>query len=492
MAALKVLHVAAEMTPLVKVGGLADVVGALSKANARAGMETRVIIPHYGAIVLPKAELRSGGPWPVRLSWQEREAVRQSYQLTAQGPTVELLGDEEAFGGSSVYWNDKDNTGRYLLLCRAVIDYCHQQEWYPDVIHCHDWMTGLVPVYLNTTEAGGPLHGSATVFTIHNLQHQGDAPLSRLAEAGLPESLYGPGGIDHRGKLNFLKAGLYHATKLTTVSPSYAREIQTPAYGCGLEEVLCQRSADLSGILNGIDTEEWNPATDKLLPARYTPTQLKGKATCKAALQERLGLEIDPDIAVFGVVARLFEQKGLDLLSVIMERLMNHHHLQIALLGSGDPSLEAAFRSHSERFAGRVGCYMGYNAGLSHLVEAGSDFFLMPSRFEPCGLNQMYSLAYGTLPIVRATGGLIDSVSPLNEGLPGGTGIRFNEATPAALEEAIGEACALFYDHPRRYRNAQQRAMNLSLGWDDAAERYHELYHEAVRTRRVGLGLEPG
>lgn len=491
---LKILQVAPEIAPYAKVGGLADVVGAMTREFSLAGHDVRAMVPRYGFLE-PQADwVARAEPLAVKLGGGrvEHSLVWQAPYLDSPGKILWLEYDKyyhrhEIYTGP--WGSHADNNERFSFLSRAAIDYCHAEQWYPDIIHCHDWTTGLVPVYLNTTEHGTPLGRSASVFTIHNLQHQGVFGRDVLDFAGLPQSLFRPDCLEALGNVNMMKAGLYNATKLTTVSPTYAREIQEPALGCGLNHVLKFRAADLVGILNGIDTREWNPATDPLLPANFTADDLSGKALCKAELQKTFGLEQNPKAPVFGAVARLFDQKGLDLLAEIVPSLMADMAIQIVVLGAGDPALEQAFRDLAARYPGKVGTYIGYNNKLAHLVEAGSDCFIMPSRFEPCGLNQMYSMAYGTLPVVRSTGGLVDSVRQYVEGRGEGTGFRFEQASSHALYYTIGWACATWYDRPHEFRKLQHNAMTQDLSWTSSAQVYADVYRWARDARLRGLGL---
>ncbi len=492
---LKILQVAPELTPYAKVGGLADVVGALTKEMSRQGHDVRVLIPKYGSIEKDRKWKQVPGVLHVHLGKQREEFAglwRTDYPGTRAG--VFFLEYGKYYDRHEIYtgpWGGHhDNNERFTFLSRAAIEFCHHQQWYPDIIHCHDWPTGLVPVYLNTTEHGTPLVKTASVFTIHNMQHQGLFGRETLDFAGLPSWLFHPDNLEALGCVNMMKGGLYHATKLTTVSPTYAREIQTPAGGFGLDSVLRFRAGDLIGVTNGIDVEEWCPATDPLIPARYSAEDMSGKSVCKAELQRELGLEVKPDIPVFGIVARLFDQKGLDLLAEIVPWLMSEMTIQIALVGAGDPKLENAFRHLSIQYAGRVACYIGYNNQMAHLVEAGSDFFVMPSRFEPCGLNQMYSMAYGTLPIVRQTGGLVDTVQQYREGLGEGTGFLFEEASGRALYYTIGWACATYYDRREEFEIIRKNAMTQDLSWAKASSAYEEVYGWAINNRLRGLGIQ--
>lgn len=489
---LKILQVAPELAPYAKVGGLADVAGAVTKEMARAGHDVKALCPKYGMLD-PELEgwARHEDPFTVHLGGGRREYA-QLWQTTYPGSDAEVWFLEyNLYYGGGIYDGGNGNPERFTFLCRAAVDFCHAFQWWPDLIHCHDWGLGLLPVYLNTTERHSPLHRAASVFTIHNLMHQGRAGPGLLDYAGLPRTLYAGDNLEHGGALNMMKGALYHSTKLTTVSPHYAREIQGPDYGCGLDPVLRFRSADLVGILNGIDTDAWNPATDSLIPANFTREDLSGKARCKAELQKTFGLAERPESPIFSAVARLYDQKGLDLFAQIIPGLMNDMDLQVVVLGSGDPGLENWFNELAGRYPGRMGVFIGYDNRRSHLIEAGSDFFVMPSRFEPCGLNQMYSMAYGTLPIVRETGGLIDSVQQY-KGHGEGTGFRFHEASAHALYYTVGWANQTWWDHPGEIDAMRQNAMGQDLGWEQSAARYGEVFDWAVKARLRGLGLEQG
>jgi starch synthase len=353
----------------------------------------------------------------------------------------------------------------------------------PDVVHANDWPTGLVPVYLNTTERHRPLGKAASVFTIHNLQHQGYAPTEILDFAGLPRHLLKSDSVESLGGVNMLKAGLYHSTKLTTVSKRYAQEIQCPEYAFGLANVTRFRAADLVGIANGIDVESWNPRTDPMIPANYSAGDLVGKAKCKVALQERMGLNVDPNIPIFAVVSRLYHQKGVDWLADILPGVLDEMQIQFILLGSGEPEIQRRFEGIAQYYPGRMSVYIGYDNELAHWVEAGSDFFVMPSRFEPCGLNQMYSMAYGTVPIVRATGGLSDTVDPYVEGETDGTGFLFQEPSAHALYNTLGWACSTYYDRPEEFRALQVNGMRKDFSWQRSAGVYEEVYRWAIEQR---------
>lgn len=492
---MKILMISPEVAPYVKVGGLADVAGALPKALAALGHDVRVVCPLYGSVRQEPSWTALPAPLDVRLGGGVRQARVWQTAMGRPPALVYFLEYHEYYARPEVYagpWGDhKDNPQRFTFLCRAALDLCHALEWYPDVVHGHDWSAGLAHVYLNHNDLAGPLRHSASVFTIHNLQHQGMSPRATLDYAGLPASVFHPENVESLGSVNMLKAGLYNATKLTTVSPTYADEIQGEEHGWGLHPVLRYRSGDLIGILNGCDTEEWNPATDELIPARYGPGDLGGKAACKQALQAQLGLAQDPSVPLFGVVSRLWHQKGLDLLAHIGPQLFERMRLQLVLLGSGDKALERSFRTLAERYPDRMAFAQGYNNALSHGIYAGQDFFIMPSRFEPCGLGQMYAMLYGAPPVVRATGGLLDTVQQYVQGSGLGTGFLFRDPTPEALYNTLGWAVATWYDRREDYLALQQRAMRQDFTWDKSARAYEDVYRWAVEVRRHSFGQPP-
>ncbi|MGJ8652329.1 MAG: glycogen synthase GlgA [Opitutaceae bacterium] len=488
---LKVLMVAPEVTPIIKVGGLADVVGALSKALVEQGHDVRIVMPKYAGmkhIDTAKAEER---PLVVRLGGHESYARVWTTTLPDSKAILYLLEHNQFFDARSVYTgpsgNEDDNGQRFTFFSRAAIDLTTYLDWIPDVIHCHDWATGLTPVYLNTTELHNPIGRAASVLTLHNMEHQGWFHRNIIEYAGLPDSVFRPDGLESMGEANMLKGGMYHSTKITTVSPTYAKEVQTPDGGGGLHHVLSFRQNDLFGVINGIDESEWNPKIDTLIPANFTAKNLKGKGICKKALQEAYGLEVRPDVPVFAVVSRLANQKGLDLLAAIGDRLMADMQIQVAVLGTGEPSLEHAFRELAQRYPGRFGAQLLFSNELAHLTTAGADFFVMPSRFEPCGLGQLYAMTYGTLPVVRATGGLIDTVEKYSEHCRTGTGFVFDFPTEDGLYYTIGWACSTYYDRPEDLAVLRKNAMQQSFSWDTPAKKYVEIYKEALEARRVSF-----
>jgi len=487
----KILMVAPEAAPFIKVGGLADVVGALSKALDARGHDVRILIPKYAGLRSVEDARPMSEPLIVHLGGHEAYARIWEQYLPESKARCYFLVHNQFFDGPEVYLgpsgNEEDNAKRFTFLSRAAIDLCGYLEWIPDVVHCHDWATGLIPVYLNTTEADKPMGPTASLMTLHNMQHQGWFHRNTISYAGLPQSVFRADGLESMGEVNMLKGAIYHATKITTVSPTYAREIQGPDGGCGLHNLLRYRAGDLIGVINGVDYSEWDPSTDKLLPANFNAKNMSGKATCKAALQKAYGLNPDPNVPVFTVVSRLVDQKGLDLLAAIGDRLMAEMQIQVAVLGTGDPGLENAFRELSGRHPGRFAAYIGFDNELAHLTAAGADFLLMPSRFEPCGLSQLYAMIYGSPPIVRATGGLIDTVDQYIEGEGIGTGFRFDLATPDAFFYTIGWACSTYYDRPKDYIKLQKNGMSRNYAWDESATIYEDIYGWAIDSRRMAF-----
>lgn len=477
-----------ELVPLIKVGGLADVVGSLSKALASRGHDVRIVLPKYAGLEGVESAVPLETPLIVHLGGHESYAQVWELPLPDSSARCYLLEHNLYFDSTDVYCgpsgDESDNFKRFTFLSRAAIDLCNHLDWMPEVIHCHDWPTGLIPVYLNTTEQKEPIGRAASVMTLHNMQHQGYCPSETISFAGLPQSTFRADSLEAMGQVNMLKGAIYHATKISTVSPTYAREIQDRE-GYGLQHILHYRAADLIGVINGVDLTEWCPSTDPLIPQTYGIDALSGKGICKAELQKAFGLEQRPEVPLFSVVSRLVEQKGLDLLIKASERLMEAMDIQIVVLGTGDPTLEDAFKSLASKYPERYGAKIGFDNKLAHLCAAGADFLCMPSRFEPCGLSQMYAMIYGTPPIVRATGGLIDSVEPYVEGTKMGTGFLFKDATAEALYDTIGWACSTYYDRPDEYKMLQKNGMTKDFSWDHSADRYESIYTWAIGARKA-------
>jgi starch synthase len=477
---MNVLFATSEITPWVKTGGLGDVSGALPLALRQAGCDVRVLVPRYPALrtAFPKAtkvvHLDSlGGQLPAA----DLLAVTSPEGLPLWLLDCPALYDRPGnpyLGPQGIDWSD--NSLRFGLLSRVAAHLSGANtplDWRPDVLHCHDWQTGLAPYFLRFYAGGG----AATVMTIHNLAFQGVFPAAEIGALGLSSSDWHVDGVEYYGYLSFLKAGLRHADALTTVSPTYAREILTATEGMGMQGLLQTRATQLTGILNGIDTAVWNPASDPYLTANYDSAHLDAKAANKTALQREMGLTERTDCLLFGVVSRLTLQKGLDLVAAAGEALAALP-AQLVVLGNGEISLKTAFLDLATRHPGNIAVTIGFNEALAHRIEAGADVFLMPSCFEPCGLNQMYSLAYGTPPLVRATGGLADTVVDYTpESLEAGkaNGFVFAAPTIEAITTTMRRAVNLWHDIPR-WRRLQANAMAGDYSWDGPARRYLDLY----------------
>ncbi len=474
--------ITSEIAPYAKAGGLGDVVGALSRELLSRGHDVRVVCPFYSLIEPSSDWFMHEKLLPVKLGigHQEECEVWEGLSRT-NGGYLYFLKNDKYFAGSAIYnHGHKRNGERFVLLSRAGIDICYYLDWIPDVVHCHDWMTALVSVYLKTTERETPMGFVPTVLTIHSMYYQGVFGKQILEFSGLPQTLSVSAALEFKGSVNLLKGGLIYATKLTTVSERYAWEIIETEMGCGLNSIAKARKSDLTSIVNGIDVIEWNPEKDPYLPKNFSLTDMTGKKKCKHYLQKYFNLKEDPEIVIFGAVARLYSQKGLDLLVEIIPRLMEEESLQIVILGAGDLSLEETFKHLSVKYEGRIGVNIGYNAELAHLIEAGLDFFLMPSRFEPCGLNQMYSMTYGAVPIVRKTGGLADTVVPYSMGVDNATGLVFEEISSKALYDTIQRACHIFYERPEEYRKMQVNGMKKDFSWTKSVTKYEEVYKESI------------
>lgn len=483
---MRILFVASECAPFAKTGGLGDVVGALPKALHALGLDVRIVLPLYAGMdwrSLDRLEGTLGVPMGFGTAWC---GVRMG-RLPGSEVPVYFLEHHHYFDRQHLYGppgeSYADNLERFAFLSRGALQLCKALGWMPDVVHANDWQSALVPVYLNTVEWAQPLHGSASIYSIHNLAYQGVFDPRTIPVTGLGVEHLHARELEHFGTLNLTKGALYHSTLLSTVSPTYAREIQTAPYGAGLDGVLRERSGDLRGILNGIDPTEWDPATDPRIAARYDARDLSGKAICKSALQREAGLPERPDVPVFALVGRLVAQKGVDVLAAALPCVLGWD-LQVVLLGTGDPEVERHLSwlagTHRDRFA----VWIGFDDTRAHRIEAGADFFLMPSRFEPCGLNQMYSLRYGTLPIVRATGGLADSVVQYDQQSGEGTGFRLDDLGPESLADTIGWALATWYQRPEHVARMRLRAMAQDFSWARAAGEYRDLYHAAYERRR--------
>lgn len=481
---MKILFATPECAPYVKTGGLGDVSAALPVTLASLGHDVHVLLPAYKGMKVSGeigdgVELPPWGPWP---------AAQLVPVKIESGVTLLLLacpGLYQRPGGPYVDASGRDyhdNALRFGLLSRvaAQLGTVHSplKGWVADVVHANDWPCGLAPLYLAQSRMISPHEPTATsVITIHNLAFQGVFPMGSADLLGVPHHWRGMDGVEFWGQLSMLKAGIQFADAITTVSPSYAREIQTPAHGVGFDGILRARAGRLRGILNGIDARIWDAQTDPLLPFHFGPDSLQGKAQCKAALQARVGLPATADAMLFAVVSRLTPQKGIDLVLGALPRLLATG-AQLVVLGQGEPGLQQALQDAARKHPKQVAVKVGFDEGLAHLIEAGSDVFLMPSRFEPCGLNQMYSQAYGTPPIVAPVGGLLDSVTDASADPQHGTGFVMPGVDPAGLEDALGRATRLWRE-PQRWRRIQANGMARHFGWEDSALQYLEVYERA-------------
>ncbi len=479
---LRVLMIASEASPYAKTGGLADVLGALPAALARLGHDVTVVLPRYRQVLAGRVV----DDFTVTLGGEALD-VHVHLLDAAPGVTVAAVDCPSVFdrdGGLYGPGNTDyaDNPRRFGLLSRAALGWIARVGHRPSVVHAHDWQAGLAPVYLRTMYAGHPVLGRMpTVFTIHNLAYQGLYPATWLPALDLPGELMRLDAMEYWGNVSFLKGGIQLADTITTVSPRYALEIQTPEYGHGFDGILRSRADDLVGILNGIDYEQWNPGTDRHLPAPFSAARLQDKAPSKRAVLAAMGLPVtDTALArpLVGVVSRLADQKGFDLVAAAGDDIARMD-LSFVLLGSGDPRLQAIFEDLAARYPEKVAVRIGFDEGLAHLIEAGADLFLMPSRYEPCGLNQMYSLRYGTLPLVRATGGLADTVENYDPATGRGTGFTFVDYTPQALVGTLRWALDTFRDTDA-WRRMQFEGMRRDFSWETSAAAYVAVYKRAM------------
>lgn len=492
---MKVLMVTPELYPFVKVGGLADMVSSLSAEITRQGHDLRVVLPRYYSIDRAALTAAPGALGvPVGFGEQWCEIWETTLPGTEAAAPVYLVDHEIAFGRAGAYGDRDnphfdDNAFRFTLLCRAAFQLCRKLGWTPDVMHVHDWPAALVPVFLDTWERHGVFGKTASMLTIHNLGHQGIYSKHEIVHTQLAWEQLHSSGLEHFDSINLLKAGLEKADVLTTVSPTYSEEIQTPELGCGLDGLLRHRAGDLFGVLNGIDYDVWNPEIDAALPARYSVSDLSGKAVCKAALQNEMGLAETAEVPLIGMVGRLAEQKGMGALigpdHGSLFSICNDLAIQIVILGTGDEWCMNELKALDARLP-NLAVRLDFDDGLAHRIEAGSDMFLMPSSYEPCGLNQLYSLRYGSLPIVRRTGGLADTVVSYDQSTAGGTGFVFDELTPRAIYDTVGWAVWTWYNRPDHIRRLRKRAMEQRFAWHSSAARYIELYQWAV-DRRLGM-----
>ena len=487
---MRILFAASEALPFAKTGGLADVLEGLPRALAAQGHEVAIVLPRYrgiktAAVVLPSVTV----PLGMRLRFP---SVGDG--ATLAGVRYYFVDDPTFFDREGLYGGDAgdypDNAERYSEFCRVAIEVA-KHVWPPDVIHCHDWQSALIPVLLRTSFGDDALvRDVPVVFTIHNMGYHGLFGREALDRAGIPQGIFHPGGIEFFGNVNFLKGGLVFSDYLTTVSRKYAQEIQTREYGYGLDGVVRTRADRLVGIVNGVDYTAWNPEKDKLIPAKYSAKDLSGKQLCKQALLELFSIPAEHlSKPLIGIVSRFADQKGFDLIAEKAHELM-HEELVLVVLGTGDTKYEKLFRALAQAYPGRVGVKIAYDNAAAHKIEAGADMFLMPSRYEPCGLNQIYSLKYGTVPIVRATGGLDDTIEQFDIEHGTGTGFKFVEYSGAALMKAVRQALHLFMDE-RIWKRIQLNGMARDFSWKGAALEYAKVYAAARASRGLPALPDP-
>lgn len=477
---MKLFFAASEVAPFIKTGGLADVAGSLPNALAKLGHDVRVILPLYSAIpAMWRRQMTFLKSFHFPLSW--RNAYCGLFSLAYRGLTYYFIDNEYYFQREGLY-GQFDDGERFAYFSRAVVEVPIQLGWSPDIIHCNDWQTSLVPVYLLEARHREPLlMHTRSVFTIHNIEYQGQFDRNILGDVlGLDESYFREDMLSYYGDVNLVKGAIYAADYITTVSPTYAKELQYAFYAHGLEGVIADNYHKFTGILNGIDMEHNNPATDPFLPAPYSAADPSGKAACKAALQEKLGLNVDPDVPIIACISRLVAHKGYELVTAAFPKILEHY-VQFVVLGTGDWGIESFFRMAAQEYPGRVSANLMYSAELASQLYAGADLLLMPSISEPCGLSQMIAMRYGTVPIVRLTGGLKDSVPSYNPTTGTGLGFTFGSITPGDLLGAIDRGLEAYETDRPNWAALMKRGMTTDFSWDQSAAAYEKVYQKVMR-----------
>jgi starch synthase len=482
VAPIRIAFLSSEVAPFAKTGGLADVSRSLPRVLAKLGHDVRVFLPLYRPIDRTRYPVRRLGPGSIPLDVRG-ETVRFALHATELPGTdvpVVLIDCPRYYDRDSIYTNDPDEPYRFLFFSRAIFESCQRLGFQPDILHANDWQTALVPLLRKTTYSWDRLfHASRTVLTIHNLAYQGVFGAGAIDGSGVGDrGLFDPSDV-REGRVNFLKTGIVHADRLTTVSPTYALEIQGPSQGYGLDSLLRTRAVSLDGILNGVDYEEWDPQTDPYIPQRYSAQSLSLKKKNKEALLERLQLPYAESVPLVGMVSRLSHQKGIEILYDSLPEVLGREDLSMVVLGTGEARYEGFFTALEKGFPRRVRFVNSFSEDLAHWIEAGSDFFLMPSRYEPCGLNQMYSLRYGTVPVVRKTGGLADSVRLFDPETGSGTGIVFEHFDATAVVWALGTAVRLYHDE-KSFDRLVRNGMAEDFSWEHQAERYVAIYRQLL------------
>ncbi len=482
---MKILLASSEVYPFSKTGGLADMVGALGRALVNAGHEAVIVTPLYRGIREKHPAMRRVD-WHFDLPLGLHNSTAELWELTRAGEAkIYFIDHPGYFNRAGIYLENNisyaDNAERYIFFSKCVTHLARYLPWRAEVVHIHDWQVALVPAMILQQKNEGWGNPPATCLTIHNLAYQGVFPPEAFALTNLSGDFFAPDGVgaEYHGLLNCLKGGIVYADSITTVSPRYAREITTEELGCGLDGVLRENASKLTGILNGVDYNEWNTTKNSHLFKSYTVARMAGKQINKLELQRQVALPVDEKIPLFGTISRLAEQKGVDIQLGALEEMLNSN-IQFVQLGSGSPEYERGYRDLAARFPGKVAAQFGYDENLSHRIEAGCDFFLMPSRFEPCGLNQMYSLRYGTIPVVRATGGLDDSVIDYGQSATTANGVKFFEYSSRALAKAIRKALAI-YAEPKLFRQFRRNAMKADFSWDKTVGEYIKIYSQTLK-----------
>jgi starch synthase len=482
---MKIAFITSEAEPFAKTGGLGDVSRALPAALALRGHDVRIIMPRYYGIDKVRFGLRQiHSNLRVPMGFDERWAAIYESSLIP-GVNTYFIEHENYFGRDGLYDNGYnafgDNAERFIFFSRSVMEAMKALNFKPDIIHCNDWQAALVPVYRKTIYSNDPFFkDSATVMTIHNVGYQGVFHKDNIFWTQLGWDIFNVNGLEFYDQVNFLKGGILFADAVTTVSRKYADELQSPDFGYNLADVFRRISGRLYGIMNGIDLERWDPSKDDALPSRYSVNNLGGKQKCRLELQRRMNISSGPDTPLLGTITRITYQKGMDVLAETLERIIDKINFQFVILGSGEEWIIKWFEHLRSKYPDRIGLFWGYDDRLSHLIEAGIDIFLMPSRYEPCGLNQMYSLRYGSIPIVRATGGLDDTIEDWNDKSMSGNGFKFSELNSDVLGESIGRAISAWHDRDR-WKLIMQNAMKFHRSWSAAVLEYEEIYGIAGR-----------
>jgi starch synthase len=486
---LNILLVSAECVPFAKTGGLGDVVGALPQFLKKFGHNVIIVIPKYSFIESTKYELGIAIEKMNVPIGNDNIVCSVSYTTLPWNVPVYFIDYEPYFGRPNIYYDDNfndyaDNPKRFTFLSKASLQLCFELNFSPDIVHANDWHTSILSAYLKRLYKNDPLFcETASVLTIHNIAYQGRYDRSYYSYTGLGEEDFTPDKFECLNAVNLLKGGIHFADMVNTVSKSYALETKTPSGGYGLDYFLNRKGEDYVGILNGVDYSQWDPGIDPIIPSNYAIGHLKGKTVCKRVLQKQLGLNQDNNTPVVGIISRLVEQKGFYVLSECIEDILANMDVQFAILGAGDNQLETFYGNLHHRHPGKTGTYIGYSNDLAHLIEAGSDFLLMPSLAEPCGLNQIYSLKYGTLPIVRATGGLNDTIENYNQDTGDGTGFKFWEPSGKAIYNTVNWALNTHYNKKPHFEKLIKKAMEQNFSWEKSAGEYLQLYKRAIENR---------